>query len=71
MEMGQDTAWMRVISPLWSVIQLNSNLIVLFLLFYPSLCSLLPSVRFLHLIRPFMAVLPEIAAPERKVCLLC
>ncbi|KAL7753564.1 translocon subunit [Sorochytrium milnesiophthora] len=25
------------------------------------------SFRFLHLIRPFMAVLPEIAAPERKV----
>ncbi|KAF9411161.1 translocon subunit [Podila epigama] len=23
--------------------------------------------RFLHLIRPFMAVLPEIAAPERKI----
>ncbi|KAF9910436.1 translocon subunit [Linnemannia zychae] len=25
------------------------------------------TIRFLHLIRPFMAVLPEIAAPERKI----
>lgn len=27
----------------------------------------LETLRFLHLIRPFMAILPEIAAPERKV----
>jgi hypothetical protein len=24
-------------------------------------------VRFLHLIRPFMAILPEVAAPDRRV----
>lgn len=26
-------------------------------------------MRFLHLIRPVMCVLPEVASPDRKVCL--
>jgi hypothetical protein len=49
----------------------------------PNRCGLLPSprlvccgctlafvatMRFLHLIRPVMCVLPEVASPDRKVC---